>query len=384
MNFIFLSPHFPQNYYLFCRALKNTGFKTLGIGEPDYGELAPELSQNLDWYYHTDDMHDYESLRKACRFFIDKFGHIDGIDSLNEYWLSTEAALRTEFNIDGIKNDTIDNIRRKSCMKKIFNQVGIPCAKGKIVNSAQETKDFAKTVGYPIIVKPDDGMGADLTYNIDNDEEVDMFFAEKPDRDFIAEQYIKGDIVTFDGLTDKAGNIVFCTSHVYDQGVMESVLSDNHIFYYSQRVIPADLEIIGRKTVSAFNVRGRFFHLEFFKLKTGEIYALEVNMRPPGGFTMDMFNYACDIDLYSAWAAVQAKGTIDLQYTRKYHSCYIARKDRIDYMHSHEEVINKLGDMLVYYKHLPPVLARAMGDTGYLVRAEKLEDIKNAIHLIQD
>ena len=115
-----------------------------------------------------------------------------------------------------------------------------------------------------------------------------MFFSEKPDRVFIAEEFIDGGIETFDGLTDKQGKIVFCTSHVYDRGVMESVLSDNHVFYYSRREIPPDLEVLGRKVVSAFDVRGRFFHLEFFRLKTGKIYALEVNMRPPGGFTMDM------------------------------------------------------------------------------------------------
>lgn len=386
MNFIFLSPHFPENYYLFCRALKNAGFNTLAIGEPFFGELKPELAANVDWYYHVDDMHNYAAVKEAVSFFINKFGPIAGIDSLNEYWLTTEAALRTEFNINGVKNDTINNIRRKSYMKKIFKSAGVNCARGKLVNSAEETKAFAASVGYPIIVKPDDGMGADLTYNLDNDDEVEWFYNEKRphNHDIIAEEYIKGDIVTFDGLTDKNGDIVFCTSHCYDQGVMESVLADNHIYYFSQREIPADLEAIGRKTVKAFDVRGRFFHLEFFRMKNGKICALEVNMRPPGGFTMDMFNYACDVDMYKAWAEVQAKGTISLQYERKYHTCYIARKNRIPYKYSHMEVVHKLGDMLVYYKELPPVIARGMGDIGYLVRAEKLEDIMNAVHLIQD
>ena len=386
MNFIFLSPHFPENYYLFCRALKKAGFNTLAIGEPSFGELKTELAQSVDWYYHVDDMHDYDALREAVAFFIDKFGPIRGIDSLNEYWLESEAALRTEFNIEGIKNDTICNIRRKSYMKKIYQSAGINCARGKLVNSAEETKQFAATVGYPIIVKPDDGMGADLTYNLDNDAESDWFFNEKKpeDHDIIAEEYIQGDIVTFDGLTDKQGNIVFCTSHNYDQGVMESVLADNHLYYFSQREIPADLERIGRAAVKAFHVKGRFFHMEFFRMKNGKICALEVNMRPPGGFSMDMFNYACDIDMYAAWAEVQARGTVNLQYTRKYHTCFISRKNRLNYRLSHEEAINELGDLLVYYKPLPPIIARGMGDHGYLVRAENMEDIMKAVRIIQD
>jgi hypothetical protein len=56
----------------------------------------------------------------------------------------------------------------------------------------------------------------------------------------------------------------------------------------------------------------------------------------------------------------------------------------MQYQHSHEEILTKLGDMLVYYKELPPIIARGMGDQGYLVRAENLDDIMKAVHLIQD
>lgn len=387
MNFIFLSPHFPENYYLFCRALKKAGFNTLTIGEPQFGELRPELAQSTDWYYRVPNMNDYNSLREAVKFFTEKFGHIDGIDSLNEYWLNYEAALRTEFNIDGVKNDGINNIRRKSCMKRIYRQAGIACARGRIVRSAEDIKSLARETGYPIVVKPDDGMGSDFTYTLRKDEDADWFFNEKKPQghDIIAEEYINGDIVTFDGLTDKNGNIVFCTSHNYDQGIMEAVLSKNHLYYFSQREIPADLEEAGRKAVKAFDVRGRFFHMEFFRMKKdGRICGLEVNIRPPGGFSMDMFNYACDIDLYQAWADVQARGTINLPYSRKYHACFVSRRDNLQYKRSNEQVIKDLGNMLVYYKRLPPIIARGMGDDGYLVRAETLDGIMRAVHIIQD
>lgn len=387
MNFIFLSPHFPENYYLFCRALKKAGFNTLTIGEPQFGELRPELAQSTDWYYRVPNMNDYNSLREAVKFFTEKFGHIDGIDSLNEYWLNYEAALRTEFNIDGVKNDGINNIRRKSCMKRIYRQAGIACARGRIVRSAEDIKSLARETGYPIVVKPDDGMGSDFTYTLRKDEDADWFFNEKKPQghDIIAEEYINGDIVTFDGLTDKNGNIVFCTSHNYDQGIMEAVLAKNHLYYFSQREIPADLEEAGRKAVKAFDVRGRFFHMEFFRMKKdGRICGLEVNIRPPGGFSMDMFNYACDIDMYQAWADVQARGTINLPYSRKYHACFVSRRDNLQYKRSNEQVIKDLGNMLVYYKRLPPIIARGMGDDGYLVRAETLDGIMRAVHIIQD
>ncbi|HNW44685.1 MAG TPA: ATP-grasp domain-containing protein [Elusimicrobiales bacterium] len=384
MNFVFLSPHFPPNYYLFCQRLREAGFTVLAIGEPEFGELRPELRAALTWYYKVDDLHNYDELRAACGFFTERFGPIDRIDSLNEYWLETEARLRTEFGITGVKNDTIADIRHKSRMKKIFRAAGIPHARGRLVHAPADVLELAGVTGFPVIVKPDDGMGASFTYKLEDPSQVDEFFRGKPDREFIAEEFIKGDIVTFDGLADSAGKIVFCTSHVYGEGVMESVLADSHIYYYSLREIPEDLERAGRKLVAGFGVKERFFHFEFFRKPDGSLCALEVNIRPPGGFTLDMFNYSCDLDLYAVWARVMTGEPLALDYKRKYHCCHIGRKYRLAYKHSHEEIMGRLGAMVVQYQELPPVLARAMGDCVYLVRAEKLAEIKTAISFIQE
>src|SRR3989338_9116656 len=384
MNFVFLSPHFPPNYYLFCRRLKEAGFTVLAIGEPEFGELVPELREALTWYYKVDNLHDYEQLRAACAFFTERFGKIDRIDSLNEYWLETEARLRTEFGVYGVQNDTIADIRHKSRMKKIFAAAGIPHARGRVVHSPAEVLALAKETRFPVIVKPDDGMGAAFTYKLNNAAQADEFFAGKPDREFIAEEFISGDIVTFDGVADREGKIVFYTSHVYGEGVMETVLADSHIYYYSTREIPADLEKAGRKLAEAFKVKERFFHFEFFRRKDGSLCALEVNIRPPGGFTVDMFNYSCDLDVYALWARVMTGKPVSVDYARKYFCCYIGRKHRLSYKRSEEEILLKLGPSLLQHDELPPVLARAMGDRGYIVRAETLSAIMEAVKFIQE
>lgn len=384
MNFVFLSPHFPPNYYLFCERLKQTGFTVLAIGEPDFGELRPELRNSLAWYYKVSNLHNYPELKAACDFFTDRFGPLDRIDSLNEYWLETEARLRTEFGIFGVKNDTIADIRHKSRMKKVFHAAGIPHARGRIVHTPAEVLALAKETSFPVIVKPDDGMGAAFTYKLENAAQVDAFFAGKPEREFIAEEFISGEIVTFDGLADVTGKIVFCTSHVYGEGVMESVLADSHIYYYSLCEIPAELEKAGKKLVEGFKVKERFFHFEFFLKKDGTLCALEVNIRPPGGFTLDMFNYSSDIDIYEIWAQVMTGAPVALAYKRAYNCCYVGRKNRFAYKHTHEEVLAKFGAMVVQYQELPAVLARAMGDSGYIVRARNLDAIMEAVGFIQE
>ena len=76
---------------------------------------------------------------------------------------------------------------------------------------------------------------------------------------------------------------------------METVNEDRHIYFYNLREIPADLEEAGRRVLKAFDVRERFFHFEFFRSRPdGRVVALEVNMRPPGGPIIDMYNYAHD------------------------------------------------------------------------------------------
>ncbi|OGS47847.1 MAG: hypothetical protein A3J79_14545 [Elusimicrobia bacterium RIFOXYB2_FULL_62_6] len=384
MNFVFLSPSFPPNYYHFCANLKKEGVAVLGVGESPLHELRPELRDSLAWYYQVENLHDYGQLAEALRFFTERFGKIDRIDSLNEYWLETEAKLRSEFGIPGVQAEEVAEIRHKSLMKKVFAKTGIPHARGLVAADAAEAHKFISHVKFPVIVKPDDGMGAEHTYRLESPEDVDSFFAGKPDRSFIIEEFIQGDIVTFDGLAGPDGKIIFCTSHVYGEGVMESVLADSHIYYYSHRQIPADVEDAGRKLVKGFRVRERFFHLEFFRRKDGTLCALEVNIRPPGGMTLDMFNYACDIDMYGTWAKMMARGETRLEYERKYHCAHISRKNRLNYRRTHEEILARFGDLVVHNESLPPMLARAMGDYVYIVRSGHASVIKDAVEFIQE
>jgi len=382
MNFIYLSPHFPPNYYLFSANLHQLGVIVLGLADEPYELLRPELKASLTEYYRVNDMHNYDEMLRALGYFTHRYGKIDRIDSLNEYWLETEARLRTDFNIFGLKEE-IARVKKKSLMKQTFIKAGIAVAQGRVVNTLKEAKRLIKQTGYPVVAKPDIGVGAAKTYKIHNLAELEAFFAEKPDVEYILEEFVDGVICTFDGLTDRDGNLVFFTSHQYSQGVMETVNEDNDIYYYSLRDIPRDLEDAGRRVLQAFGVRERFFHFEFFRLKDNRIVALEVNMRPPGGMTTDMFNYACDIDVYREWANIIVHNRFTTDYSRKYHCCYIGRKFNRRYLHSHEQIIDALGDRIVHHEYISGVFSAALGQYGYLVRSPELSEIYDFAGYIQ-
>jgi biotin carboxylase len=321
-------------------------------------------------------MHNYDELLRALGYFTNHYGKLDRLDSLNEYWLETEAQLRTDFNIPGLKNDDMPRIKRKSHMKQTYLKAGIPVARGKVVHTLAEGKRLVKEVGYPIVAKPDIGVGAAKTYKIHNLDELEKFFSQKPPIDYILEEFILGSISSFDGLTDRDGNLVFYTAHNYNQGIMEAVTNDDVVYYYSLREIPADLEDAGRRTLRAFDVRERFFHFEFFRtIEDNRIVALEVNMRPPGGMTTDMFNFANDIDVYREWANIIVFNRFTAEYSRKYHCCYISRKFNRSFAHSHEEILEAFGPKIVHHEQISGIFSPALGEYGYLARSPDLEEI---------
>ena len=375
MNVVYLSPHFPPHYFRFCQNLKAAGANVLGIGDEPYENLSKELRNGLTEYYRVGDLHDYDALVRACGFFTHRYGKIDRLDSLNEYWLSTEARLRDDFNIFGVRGQEIDFIRRKSRMKAKFREAGVPVARGQIVQTVDDANALIAETGYPVIAKPDDGVGAIATYRLNSSQDLADFFANKPATDYIMEEFIAGTIYSFDGLADRSGNPIFHTAHIFSQGIMETVNEARHLYYYSLRDIPATLEKIGRKCLKAFNVRERFFHIEFFQTAADQYVSLEVNMRPPGGFTTDMFNYACDIDIYRIWAEMLVSNRSVVNYERKYHCCYASRKPNHRYTHSHEGILARYGAQMVQVASVPGVFSSALGDIGYIFRTESLDEL---------
>ncbi|MEJ5198834.1 MAG: carboxylate--amine ligase [Anaerolineae bacterium] len=378
MNVIFLSPHFPPNYYNFCVALRRAGATVLGIADEPYDSLRYELRGALTEYFRVEEMN-YDQLLRAVAFLTYRHGKIDRLESHNEHWLTTDAQLRTDFNIPGIKADQILDMKAKSRMKARFTAAGIPVARGRVVRTPEQAQELVREVGYPIVAKPDIGVGAADTYRIDNDDQLARFFAVKRPVDYMAEEFIRGTIVSFDGLADPAGTPVYCTSHVFSQGIMETVNEGRDLSYYSLREIPTDLEELGLRTLQAFDVRERFFHLEFFRCDDGRLIALEVNMRPPGGLTMDMFNWAIDADLYQAWANMVVGRSPGGPWPRKYHVGYAGRRHGRAYRHNYDDIRRSFGRLLIHHEPINPVFRGAIGDEGYVFRSADLAELQAAL-----
>ena len=385
MNFVFISPHFPQTYSHFCAGLKANGVNVLGIADAPYNELNDELRNSLTEYYRVDNLEDYDQVYRAVAFFAHKYGRIDWIESNNEYWLEQNAALRTDFNVcSGIKSDSIRFIKEKSEMKKCYKKGRIPTARQiKVEEGYDAVREFAAVTDYPIIIKPDNGVGAEGTFKIMNDNELESFFESHPLNygAFVAEEFITGLLVSYDAIYNSKSEPVFESMSVFPTPIMDVVHEQLETCYYVAKEVPAALAKIGRRTVKAFGVKSRFVHLEFFQLdrdreglgKKGDYVGLEVNMRPAGGYTPDMMNFAHSTDVFRIWADMVAFDESRTGQGEQYICAYVGRRDGRQHKHSHEEILAKYGWRIAMCQRMPDALASALGNMVYIARLDNDE-----------
>lgn len=386
-NFVFISPNFPTNYWMFCRELKNNGINVLGIGDQPYDELSNDLKESLNEYYKVSSLENYDEVYRAVAFFIFKHGRIDWLESNNEYWLEKDAQLRTDFNItSGFQVSDMTRIKYKSKMKEFYQKAGIPVARYHLVDNLENCLAFTKEVGYPVVVKPDNGVGSSHTYKLKSDKELKNFFEhDLDDTTYIMEEFIDAEINSYDAIIDSNGEPIFETGNVTPVSIMDVVNDNESSIYHIVKNLPKDTRDAGRATVKSFGVKSRFVHFEFFRLlkdhkglgKKGDIMALEVNMRPCGGFTPDMINYAHSTNVYKIWADMIAFDKSTVEGGEDAYCAFVGLRDNRDYVMGHEEIMKKYGDKMKLVTRMPDALADAMGNQIYIAICKTKKELDN-------
>ena len=388
-NFIFISPNFPLTYWRFCKELKNNGLRVLGIGDCPYNELTQEQRDSMHEYYKVSSLENYDEVFRAVAFFTFKYGKIDWLESNNEYWLERDAKLRTEFHItSGFQEEDMIRTRYKSGMKAYYAKAGIPTARYHLVNDRQAALDFAHLVGYPVVVKPDNGVGANATYKLKSDEDLDYFFATKDNSiGFIMEEFVNGEVRTYDAIIDSKGEPVFESGNVTCDSLMDVVNEAKDSIFYIVKELPETMKQLGRRTVKAFGVKSRFVHFEYFVLKEdqeglgkkGDIFGLEVNMRPPGGYAPELANFANSVDVYKIWADMIAYDSTLVPMNGQHFFCgFCGRRDGKNYKMNHEDIMREYGSKMKLAARTPVALAGAMADMMYVANYDTEEEMMEA------
>ena len=180
---------------------------------------------------------------------------------------------------------------------------------------------------------------------------------------------------------------------VWPPTVMDIVLYQLDLSYYTVPTVPDTVKRMGRAALKAFRVHSRFVHFEFFRLTeakaglgaVGDYVGLEVNMRPAGGYTTDMTNFAHSTDVYEIWAdMITANRRLLPDYGIHCCCAYAGRRDFHRYVHTHEEILSRYADSIVMCERLPEVMWPQMGNQMYMAKLRDQEETDAFIRFVQE
>ena len=380
MNYIVISPYYPQNFQQFTIELANQGINVLGIGQEPYDQLDQPLKDALTEYFRVENLENLDEVKRAVAFLFYKHGPIDRIESHNEYWLEQDAQLREQFNVFGAKPKDLKKTKFKSEMKKLFKKAGVPVVPGQVVKTLSGVDLAVNKLGLPLIAKPDNGVGAAATFKLETKDDVEHFKSEwDQETVYFFEKFVQsGEICTFDGLVDKDGQIVFSTTFDYAHTPLDLMIYKMDNSYYVLKDMDPKLRAYGEAIVKTFGMKERFFHIEFFR--DGDDYvAIEYNNRPAGGFTIDVYNYAHSIDLYKGYASIVAGEPFPATHMEPQFCLATSRRASTNYAYAEADLLEKYRDNFKVKKDMPAAFAELQGDYLYMLTTPSRDQMEQMI-----
>ena len=334
MHILFVEPSFPANQRQFVRALAGVGGRVTGIGERPVDYLDSELRSWLHGYEQVGSVcHEQEMLDTVRR--VQGREWVDLLEATVEAHILPVARVREAAAIPGTTIQTAFLCRDKPAMKAFLRENGVPCALSGGISSAEEAREFARRVGFPIILKPRAGAGAADTQQIDDAEELEQaIVAHGIDQghSVAAEEFVEGHEAFYDTLTVGGEVAHEFISHYYP-GVLEG-MRERWISPYlvtTNRLDAPDYEEVrelGHKVIRELGIGTSATHMEWFFGPKGLKFS-EIGCRPPGVGTWDLYSAANEMDLFREWAAALVHGRTEATATRRYSAGLISlRPDR--------------------------------------------------------
>ncbi|MEO5617990.1 MAG: ATPase [Candidatus Eisenbacteria bacterium] len=379
MNVILIEPCFPANQREFARALHAAGATVIGIGERPKESLDDE--QRL-WLYHYEQIRsvvDEDALMGAVKWVQSKVW-VDRLEATVEAHIMAAARVREACGIPGTSVRTAWLCRDKPSMKEVLREGGIPCAQSTAASGADKVREFAKRVGFPVILKPRDAAGASGTYKAATPDELESAIAAThADRgaSVAVEEFIEGHEGFYDTLSIDGRVAVDFATH-YFPNVLEAMrtrwISPQFITTNRLDREPSYREVkdLGARVLPLLGIGTTATHMEWFYGGKGLKFS-EIGCRPPGVRAWDLYCAANDMDVYREWANAIVHGRVMQQPSRRYSAGIVAlRPDqdgRIVRYDGVDAVKQRFGEWILDL-HLPPPGTATQGvEAGYMANA---------------
>lgn len=379
MNIIFVEPGFPANQRRFVHALASVGASVYGIGESPEAHLGDDLRDTMKGYHQIGSVTNVDQLVEAVRAFQEHVW-VDALEATVEAHTMPAAQAREVCGIPGTSVHTTWLCRDKPSMKEALRRAGVPTADSAAVDSAAEARAFAERIGYPLIIKPRAGAGAQGTVRVDDDADLDRALAAygaEGATSIAIEEFVEGHEGFYDTITHHGRVVHDWASHYYpnvleamrDRWISPQLVTTNRLdgnpFY-------DEVRDLGQRVVEALGIDTSATHLEWFYGPKGLRFS-EIGARPPGVLTWDLYSASNDVDVYREWANVVTHGTPIHRMQRPYAAGLVAlRPDRdgsISGYSGTDEIWARHGEWIID-GHLPsPGHPTQAVEAGYMANA---------------
>ena len=363
MHVLFVAPHFPSAQIRYAAALKQVGAKVTGIGEPAAHELPHEVAHLLDGWEQVHNVTDAQALYDAVRRVQDR-EWVDRLEATIESHMLPVAQVREACTIPGLTYQQTLLCRDKTLMKAFMREHDIPCAASIAAESAEAVYAFGQAHGYPLIIKPRDGAGANQTWKVDSADALEHILPQTPlvhDQSIAVEEFIEGHEGFYDTLVVNGEIRHDFISHYYPN-VLEAMRHrwiSPLIICTNRHDAPgySELKAMGTKVVEKLGLSTAPTHMEWFFGEKGLKFS-EIGARPPGVSHWDIYCAANEIDLYKEWADGIVHQNTWGEASRRFAAAQLALRPTQDGIIQRYEGIDamqaKYGEW-VFDAHFPPV-----------------------------
>lgn len=219
------------------------------------------------------------------------------------------AKLRERFQLQGQNLTSAIQYRDKAMMKHFAQKNGIPTPAFAPIENAFDLIDFISKNGFPVVMKPADGVGSRDTYVLHQETDLKQLLSEGVPSRYLAEGFVEGEVCHVDGIV-KDGKIAFICASKY----LTEPLSYQNRGYLGSYVLPPTDSLAQRLTTMTEKLiyvletpENTTFHAEWFHTPDDQIVLCEIASRTGGGKIVESLYHAYDIHLDQAFVQTQCQ-----------------------------------------------------------------------------
>ena len=194
----------------------------------------------------------------------------------------TESLMKMGVPIFGTKAEDVDAAEDRELFDKILEQTHIPRAAGGTVYTAEEAKEVANRLGYPVLVRPSYVLGGQGMQIAISDEEIEEFMEIinriAQDHPILVDKYLQGKELEVDAVCDGTDILIpGIMEHIERTGVHSG---DSISVYPAHTITDKVKETIAeytRRLAKALHVKG-LINIQFIAVGE-EVFVIEVNPR---------------------------------------------------------------------------------------------------------